>query len=106
MARKFYLEKRRDQPRLPAHMEARIISPALGFPTRGVVREISPAGAKLDVDKNWTLPKAFWLRITGDSGMHFCTVAWREGTSVGVQFPTGHDRAWWGHAKLLASGWG
>jgi hypothetical protein len=55
---KIYPEKRRDQPRLPARMQARIISAARGSPAPCVVREISPAGAKLDVDKNWALPKA------------------------------------------------
>jgi hypothetical protein len=99
---KIYLEKRRDNPRLPAHMEARIISPGRGSPAPCVVREVSPAGAKLDVDKDWALPKAFWLRISGDSCMHFCTVAWREGDSVGVQFTAGDYRAWWDHAQPLS----
>jgi hypothetical protein len=77
VANKIYLEKRQYNPRLPVHMEARVISQGRGSPAPCVVREISPAGARLEVDENWALPKAFWLRITGDSCMHFCTVAER-----------------------------
>jgi hypothetical protein len=83
-------------------MEARIISPGRRSPVPCVVREISPAGARLDVGKDWELPKAFWLRITGDSCMHFCTVTWRDGDSLGIEFPTGHNRAWWDHAQPLS----
>jgi hypothetical protein len=80
-------------------MEARIVSPIRGSLAPCVVREVSPAGAKLEVDNNWGLPEAFWLRIVGDTGMHFCKLTWRQGASVGVSFVTGHDRGWWEHAQ-------
>ena len=101
MPTKIYLERRQDRPRLPVHMEARIISASGGPTVPCIVREISPAGARLDVDEHCALGKAFSLCIVGDSCSHLCTIVWREGTSVGIQFATGQTRAWWGHAQSL-----
>jgi hypothetical protein len=99
MPSKFFLEKRHDLPRVPACMEARIVEPLHGSLAPCVVREVSPAGARLEVDDNWSLPEAFWLRIVGDTAMHFCKIAWRHGASVGVHFVTGHDGDWWKRAQ-------
>jgi PilZ domain-containing protein len=104
MPSKFFREKRRDLPRLPARMEACIVAPVHGSLASCVVREVSPAGAKLEVDDDWFLPEAFWLRIVGDTGMHFCKVAWRHGASVGVNFVAGHDHEWWKQAQPSKEG--
>lgn len=87
-------EKRKHQPRLPARMTASIVAPGQLSPAPCVVREVSFAGAKLELDVNWIIPKLFWLRIDGDVRLHYCVVAWRSGPSVGVEFPP-HRNDWW-----------
>jgi hypothetical protein len=103
MPNEIYVERRKHRPRLPIRLEARIISPSDGLSLTCVVREISPAGARLEVEERWALPKAFSLHILGDSCSHFCAVVWREGKSVGIQFAMGQDRAWWDHARSLTT---
>jgi hypothetical protein len=88
------IEKRRHQPRLPAHMSANIVAPGQLSPAPCTVREVSFEGAKLELDVNWIIPKLFWLRIEGDVRLHYCVVAWRHGSSVGVEFPP-HRNDWW-----------
>jgi PilZ domain len=88
------IEKRRHQPRLPAHMTASIVAPGQLSPAPCVVREVSFEGAKLELDGEWIIPKLFWLRIEGDVRLHYCVVVWRDGSSVGVEFPP-HRNDWW-----------
>jgi hypothetical protein len=95
------LEKRRYEPRLPAYMAARIVAPGQVSPAPCVVLEISQAGAKLQIGNDWILPRTFWLRIDGDTLMHYCTLVWREGQHVGVEFPPGHDSSWWKHSQAI-----
>jgi hypothetical protein len=94
-------EKRQDQPRLNAYMPAKIIVPGQVSPAECIVRQISPAGAQLQVDSSWILPRTFWLRIVGDPGMYHCTVRWREGRIIGVQFGTDDRNTWWAHSHNL-----
>jgi hypothetical protein len=89
------IEQRKHQPRLPAHMSASIVAPGQLSPAPCVVREVSFTGAKLELDVNWIIPKLFWLRIDGDVRLHYCVVAWRNGSRVGVEFPP-HRNDWWG----------
>jgi len=41
------------------------------------------------------MPRSFLLRIEGDTFMHSCTVVWRNGLDVGVEFPPGRDKTGW-----------
>ncbi|HEY7748407.1 MAG TPA: hypothetical protein VH933_07005 [Aestuariivirgaceae bacterium] len=88
-------ERRQDTPRLSARMAAKIIAPGQVSPAPCIVTEISPVGAKLNIDSGWILPRNFWLRIDGDRDVHYCTIKWRDGGTVGVDFPSGqHDSLW------------
>jgi hypothetical protein len=90
-------EKRQDQPRLSAYMPAKIIVPGQACPAECIIRQISPAGAQLQVDTAWILPPTFWLRIIGDTSMYHCTVMWRDGRKIAVDF--GNDRSsWWANS--------
>jgi hypothetical protein len=95
-------EKRQHQPRLNAYMPVNIVVPGQKSPAACAVREISPAGARLEIDQGWILPKYFWLRIVGDTGLHQCRVAWREGKTVGVEFPV--KSSWWEHCRAAVNG--
>ena len=88
-------EKRKDQPRIAAYMPARIIVPGKVSEAGCIVRQISPAGAQLDIDPGWILPQSFWLRLVGDTRMHVCSVVWREGEHVGVEFRADQRSSWW-----------
>jgi hypothetical protein len=79
-------KNRQDQPRLPAYMPAKIIVPGKVSEAPCVIRQISPAGAQLQIDPAWILPRSFWLRIIGDYRLHLCTVKWRQDLLVGVEF--------------------
>jgi hypothetical protein len=93
------VEARQHEPRLGAHMAAKIVAPGQVSPAPCVVREISPAGAKLEIADGWIIPRTFWLRITGDTCLHHCALVWRDGQAVGVEFSTGHGRTWWQHRR-------
>ena len=88
-------EQRRHQPRLTAYMPAKIIVPGKVSEAPCVIRQISPAGAQLHVDPSWILPRCFWLRMVGETQMHYCTVIWREGLHVGVEFRSDQRSSWW-----------
>jgi len=80
-------------------MAARIVAPGQNSPAPCLVREISEAGAKLQIDECWIIPRTFWLRIDGDIRLHHCTVVRRNGPEIGVEFPVGHDSSWWKHSR-------
>jgi hypothetical protein len=94
-------ENRKLQPRLPAYMAAKIVVPGQRAFPRCVVRQISPAGAKLEVNSNWVLPSRFWLHIDGDTRMHYCVVVWMDGTNVGVDFRPDQRSTWWKQSREL-----
>jgi hypothetical protein len=95
-------EKRQDHPRLAAYMPAKIIAPGQVSPAECIIRQISPAGAQLQSDPGWILPRTFWLRIIGDTGMYHCTLIWREGWTIGVEFRTKDKTSWWTHSHGLS----
>lgn len=79
-------EKRVHQPRLPTNMKARLIVPGQVAPAPCTITDISPGGARLQIDTQWILPRSFWLRIVGDASLHYCVMVWRKGEEVGVDF--------------------
>jgi len=93
--------KRRYEPRLPAHMAAQILAPGQYSPAPCVVREISQTGGKLQLEEGWIIPPTFWLLIQGDSVMHYCKVMWREGPALGIEFPADQSSAWWRSTRFL-----
>ena|SRR5688572_17147820 len=92
-------EKRKQQPRLAAYMPAKIIVTGKLSEAPCIVREISLAGAQLHIDSGWILPRSFWLRLVGESQMHSCTVRWREGSHVGVEFNSEERSSWWSRSQ-------
>jgi hypothetical protein len=88
-------EKRQHQPRLTAYMPAKIVVPGHVSPAECIVRQISPAGAQLQIDSSWILPRTFWLKIIGDTGMYHCNVIWRDGWHIGVEFRDDDRSSWW-----------
>jgi hypothetical protein len=86
---KVLAEKRQDQPRLAAYMPAKIIVPGKVSEAPCAIREMSPAGALLQIDPAWIFPKSFSLRIVGDTRLYRCTVKWREDVFIGVEFSSG-----------------
>src|SRR5688572_10622381 len=95
-------EKRKYQPRLEAYMQARIIVPGKVCDGQCIIRQISPAGAQLQIAPEWILPRSFWLRIVGESQLHYCTLIWREGALAGVEFRPDQRSAWWSRSHELA----
>jgi hypothetical protein len=82
-----------------AYMHATIVVPGhRTFPTC-IVREISPGGARLEVDPNWILPRGFWLFIAGDTSMRYCLVRWREERKVSVDFQADQKSMWIDRAR-------
>jgi hypothetical protein len=95
MIKRRALAKRHHQPRRPTYIAAQIIMPGQVSSVPCVVREISPAGARLDIDAAWIMPRSFLLRMEGNTCMHSCTVVWRNGLDVGVKFAPGRDKTGW-----------
>ncbi len=50
------------------------------------VRNLSPAGACLDVASPFGIPEYFVLMIDSDRLRQACHVIWRNGTRLGVEF--------------------
>lgn len=95
-------EKRKSHPRLEAYMQAKIIVPGKLSEAQCIIRQISPAGAQLEIAPGWILPHSFWIRIVGESQMHYCTVIWREGSRAGVEFRPDQRVAWWSRSHELS----
>jgi hypothetical protein len=51
-----------------------------------VIRNLSVAGARLDVPATLVLPHAFTLLDAGTERRYIATVAWRRGNQMGVEF--------------------
>jgi hypothetical protein len=51
-----------------------------------VVRNLSKAGAILEVENAFRVPDEFTLIVEGNVFGRFCRVAWRETKRIGVEF--------------------
>jgi hypothetical protein len=85
---------RQPRPGTAAYMHAMIVVPGHRTFPQCVVREVTPQGARLEVDRNWILPRDFWLFIAGDAHVRYCTLWWRDGGSVEVNFQSGQRNSW------------
>lgn len=67
-------------------MSANIVDPDHGIIANCFVCDLSPMGAKLELKEQVDLPSTLWLKIQHDSALRYCTVKWRKGCSLGVEF--------------------
>ncbi|MBV8963327.1 MAG: PilZ domain-containing protein [Hyphomicrobiales bacterium] len=58
-----------------------------------IVRDISPTGAKLEVDRTHVLPQEFDLEVPQRSAVYPCELKWRKENSAGVHFKENVDPA-------------
>ena len=78
----------RKKPRRTFHYNARILFGGDIAPIKCSIADISESGARLVLECDSELPEKFILLLTpkGDPRRH-CRVVWREGLTVGVEFP-------------------
>jgi hypothetical protein len=102
MAHRIFLEKRRNEPRCPVCISAKIVALGHAAAVPCIITEISPTGARVDLSPDWAIPKTFGVRIDFDSCLHPCRLAWREGSAAGLEFPSGSDKTWWKRSQTFA----
>jgi hypothetical protein len=55
------------------------------------VADISECGARIVLERDCELPERFMLLLSRNGGARrFCRKVWREGLTVGVEFPVPH----------------
>jgi hypothetical protein len=78
----------RKQPRRQFHYNARIVTDGKTPPIACSIADISQTGARLALQHDEELPDTFILLLTANGGARrACRVVWREGQTVGVEFP-------------------
>jgi hypothetical protein len=83
------MEERRQHPRVELEEVAYISSG--GSVMSCVVRNISPAGAAIDVDNPAFVPQRFQLVVAKDSRVHDCRVIWIQKNRIGLAFAGAQD---------------
>ena len=78
------MEEKRSHPRVDIE-EAAYVSSG-GSVMSCVVRNISPAGAAIDVDNPAFVPQRFRLVMAKDSSVHDCRVVWIQKNRIGLAF--------------------
>jgi hypothetical protein len=78
----------RKKPRRHFHYTARIVTDQESPPIGCSIADISESGARLALAADETLPDKFVLLLTADGRtQRHCRVVWRDGLTVGVEFP-------------------
>jgi hypothetical protein len=78
----------RKNPRRQFHYTARIMADKNTPLIACSISDISESGARLALEVDGELPDTFILLLTPNGGARrHCRVVWRDGTSVGVEFP-------------------
>jgi hypothetical protein len=78
----------RKSPRRQFHYNATIIIEGDTQPHRCAIVDISNTGARLQLEDGFELPEHFLLLLTkSGQARRRCKIVWRNGLSVGVQFP-------------------
>jgi hypothetical protein len=78
----------RKKPRRQFHYAARILAGKNTPPIACSISDISESGARIALEGDGELPDNFILLLTADGGARRrCRVVWRDGPSVGVEFP-------------------
>jgi len=79
------MEEKRKHPRAEIDEPAYVSSG--GSVMRGVVRNISPEGAAIDVENPAFVPQRFRLVMAKDSSIvHECRIAWIKQNRIGLTF--------------------
>jgi hypothetical protein len=78
----------RRKPRRQFHYNASVLLDGTSPPCACAIADISATGARLVLESERELPERFILLLTrnGDARRN-CRVVWRNGLTVGVQFP-------------------
>jgi hypothetical protein len=78
----------RKKPRRHFHYNASLLTGPKEPPVPCEIFDISPIGARLQLEKECELPERFMLLLTATGDAHRrCRVVWREGLTIGVEFP-------------------
>lgn len=51
-----------------------------------LVRNLSAAGACVEIESPFGIPETFILAISGERDLHHCKVAWKGGKRMGIAF--------------------
>jgi hypothetical protein len=81
----------RKKPRQPFHYTARIVTDPTTPQLSCTIADISESGARLTLEHdNDKVPETLVLLLTPNGGARrHCRVVWRDGSTVGVEFPDG-----------------
>jgi len=81
----------RKKPRRAFRYNAKILTDRKGTMLACSISDISESGARIVLESDTPLPERVVLLLTpsGDARRH-CRVIWRDGTTVGVEFPNPH----------------
>jgi hypothetical protein len=85
------MDEKRRHPRVEIEEQGYVSSG--GAVMSCVVRNISPAGAAIDVDNPAFVPQRFRLVMAKDSSVRECRVIWIQKNRIGLAFADGRDEA-------------
>ncbi len=91
-------EPRRKEPRRPVYRQGRLTI-AGGARLGCVIADVSPNGARVELDGAESLPDYVVLRIVMTGEIKRARVVWRRGRSAGLSFLVGH-RVGFGSSKV------
>jgi hypothetical protein len=78
----------RRKPRRQFHYNASVLTDDKTPPHPCAIADISETGARLVLQSECELPDRFVLLLTRNGvAKRFCRVVWRDGASIGVEFP-------------------
>jgi hypothetical protein len=81
----------RKKPRRQFHYDASILLNGTSSPCACAIADISETGARIVLESDRELPERFILLLNrGGEARRRCRVVWRNGLTVGVQFPASH----------------
>lgn len=81
----------RSQARLRSILGARIVFANGNSSMDCLIRDISPAGARLELSSAATIPERFGLFIPQKGKTFEVAIKWRRGDEIGVVFETGQE---------------
>ncbi|HWX83861.1 MAG TPA: PilZ domain-containing protein [Xanthobacteraceae bacterium] len=81
----------RRKPRRQFHYDASILLDGKASPCACEIADISETGARIVLQSECELPERFILLLSrGGEARRRCRVVWRNGLTVGVEFPAPH----------------
>jgi methyl-accepting chemotaxis protein len=80
------LEERRRDPRIRTFQQAKILVQGSSETIDCVLRDISAAGARVEIKGDEPLPDTFRLRISGERGERHCAIVRRANGMISVRF--------------------